>query len=207
MTLEDDLEAAVAELRAGRPVVIPTDTVYGVAALPGVPGAIEAVFAAKGRAEDKPLPVLAASIEDLEPLVALDDTARRLAEAYWPGPLTLVVPRLPGLRWRLGSGEGATIAVRIPDCDLALGLLARSGPLAVTSANLSGDPPATTVEEARAGLGERVRLYLDGGRRAGPVSSVVSIGTTPRLLREGAIAAPDIHRVLPSGVRPSQTPS
>jgi L-threonylcarbamoyladenylate synthase len=193
-----DLQRAVAELRAGRPVVIPTDTVYGVAALPGIPGAIKAVFAAKGRAKDKALPVLAARLEDLAGVAELEATAHRLGAAFWPGPLTLVVRRRPDLAWSLGAGSEDTVAVRIPDCDVALRLLAATGPLAVTSANRSGYPPARTVPEARAALGEAVHHYVDGGRCAGAVSTVVSVVGAPRVLRAGAIAEDTIRRVLAS---------
>jgi len=196
VTIELQLERALADLGSGRPVVIPTDTVYGIAALPGVPGATDAVFAAKGRPADKPLPVLAAKLEDLDGICELGPTTRRLARAFWPGPLTLVVPRAPALRWKLGPTTEPTMAVRIPDCDVALRLLARSGPLAVTSANRSGDQPATTVAEARAALGGVVRTFVDAGPRRAAVSTIVSVVDEPKVLRAGAIPELEILRVL-----------
>lgn len=195
----DEIRRAQEELDAGNLVVIPTDTVYGIAARPDDPAAIAAVFAAKGRPFDKPLPILAATLSDLDRVALLGDVARRAAR-HWPGPLTLVVPRAPGFDPDLGgaSGGGAqgewaqsrqsqAVAVRVPACELALELLRRTGPLAVTSANLSGDRPATTVAEARAALGGKVRAYLDGGVCAGRPSTVVSLVGEIELLRAGPI--------------------
>jgi L-threonylcarbamoyladenylate synthase len=197
MIAERDVDRALQELNAGRPIVLPTDTVYGLAALPQNPAAVEAVFAAKG----KPLPVLGASVEDLEDIVQLDEDALVLAHAFWPGPLTLVVPRAVDLPWRLGSEPSAMIAVRIPRCDIALRVLERSGPLAVTSANRSGHSPATTVAEARAALGGEVNVYLDGGPRAGVASTVVTLSLGPRVLRRGAITESDITHALEKRLR------
>jgi tRNA threonylcarbamoyl adenosine modification protein (Sua5/YciO/YrdC/YwlC family) len=192
---EHDVVRALQELHAGRPIVLPTDTVYGIAALPANPDGVAAVFAAKGRPDDKPLPVLGASVKDLEAVAELDASARVLAGAFWPGPLTLVVPRADNLEWHLGSGA-STIAIRIPRCDIALRVLEQSGPLAVTSANRSGHSPATTAAEARAALGDAVNVYLDGGRRAGVISTVVSLISGPRVLRTGAIVESDIAQAL-----------
>jgi L-threonylcarbamoyladenylate synthase len=196
---ERDVDRALQELHAGRPIVLPTDTVYGIAALPGNSAAVDAVFAAKGRPDDKPLPVLGATVEDLEHIAQLDERARVLAHAFWPGPLTLVVPRAVDLAWRLGSDPSAMIAVRIPRCDIALRVLERSGPLAVTSANRSGHRPATTVAEARTALGGDVSVYLDGGPRAGVASTVVTLAQGPRVLRQGAIAEADITQAVEKG--------
>ena len=182
----DEIARALEELEAGRLVVLPTDTVYGVAARPDDPVAIGAVFAAKGRPSDKPLPILAATPSDLDRVAALGDAARRAAR-YWPGPLTLVVPRAPGFEHDLGGRRSQGVAVRIPACEVALELLRASGPLAVTSANLSGRPPATTVAEARAALGDKVTAYLDGGVCAGRPSTVVSLVGEVELLRAGPI--------------------
>jgi tRNA threonylcarbamoyl adenosine modification protein (Sua5/YciO/YrdC/YwlC family) len=191
-----ELDVALRELRAGRPIVLPTDTVYGIAALPGEGGAVDAVFAAKGRPDDKPLPVLGATVRQLESIARLDASARALARAFWPGPLTLVVPRARGLSWSLGAGVGDTIAVRVPRCPIALRVLEHSGPLAVSSANRSGQRPATTAAEARSAFDTAVRVYLDGGRRDGAPSSVVSLMDGPRVLRSGAIAESDVTRAL-----------
>jgi L-threonylcarbamoyladenylate synthase len=187
----DDILRAREELDAGRLVVIPTDTVYGIAARPDDPAAIAAVFAAKGRPSEKPLPILAATASDLDDVAQLGDRARRAAR-HWPGPLTLVVPRAPGFDVDLGgepggSGRSQAVAVRVPASEVALELLRASGPLAVTSANLSGDPPATTVLEARAALGAKVRAYLDGGVCSGQPSTVVSLVGEIELLRAGPI--------------------
>jgi L-threonylcarbamoyladenylate synthase len=183
---------AVDALRAGRPVVIPTDTVYGIAALPARREAIAAVFSAKGRRADKPLPVLAAHIEDLESIVRLDERARALAARYWPGPLTLVLPRADGFDADLGGERRASVAVRVPLCDEALAVLGDAGPLAVTSANRSGEPPATSVEEARRALGAWIGVYVDGGRRAGAPSTIVSLAGEPAVLRAGPISPADV---------------
>ena len=196
MIADAALDRAQRELRTGRPIVLPTDTVYGIAALPGETGAVDAVFAAKGRPDDKPLPVLGATLAELERIAQLDDAARALARAFWPGPLTLVVPRAQGLTWSLGTGSAATIAVRVPRCDIALRVLERAGPLAVSSANRSGRPAATTVAEARAAFGDAVRVYLDGGRRAGAASTVVSLIEGTRVLRSGAISESHVTRAL-----------
>ncbi len=187
----DEIRRAQEELNDGNLVVIPTDTVYGIAARPDDPAAIAAVFAAKGRPSDKPLPILAATLSDLDRVALLGDLARRAAR-HWPGPLTLVVPRAPGFDFDLGGAPGGGaqsqgVAVRVPACEVALELLRTTGPLAVTSANLSGDRPATTVAEARAALGGKVRAYLDGGLCAGRPSTVVSLVGELELLRAGPI--------------------
>jgi L-threonylcarbamoyladenylate synthase len=208
----DETRRAREVLDAGGLVVIPTDTVYGIAARPDDPAAIAAVFAVKERPSDKPLPILAATPSDLDQIALLGDLARRAAR-HWPGPLTLVVPRAPGFDLDLGGAPGGGaesrgggaesrgggaesrgggaesqgVAVRVPACEVALELLRASGPLAVTSANLSGDRPATTVSEARAALGAKVRAYLDGGVCAGRPSTVVSLVGDIELLRAGPI--------------------
>jgi tRNA threonylcarbamoyl adenosine modification protein (Sua5/YciO/YrdC/YwlC family) len=188
------IDAAVAALRVGNLVVIPTDTVYGVAGLPRGRGAVASIFDSKGRPEDKPVPVLGATVEDLEEIVRFDDRAYRLAERFWPGPLTLVLPRAPLFSYDVGGQAPDTVGVRIPRHDVALELLARTGPLAVSSANRSGAPPAATVDEARAALGAAVAVYVDGGRCAGDVSSVVSLVEDTQVLREGAVPADQILR-------------
>ena len=193
-----DLDAALNSLDAGDLVVIPTDTVYGIAASL-TPAAIEKVFAVKGRPHDKPLPVLGAFVHQLGQVAAFDDRARRLAEAYWPGPLTLVLPRSAGFEIDLGRSADASVAIRVPHHPLARLVLQRSGPLAVTSANLSGEAPATTVDEARAWLGDRVTIYLDGGRCEGTKpSTVLSLTDGPDLLRAGPISERDLRQTLMS---------
>jgi len=187
----EGLEAASAALRRGELVVLPTDTVYGVAADAFNPGAVDALLAAKGRGRDMPVPVLVANQEMLAALVGdLPEAAKALTGAHWPGALTVVVRHTPHLSWDLGDARG-TVAVRMPDDELALDLIARTGPLAVSSANRSGHPPATTMLDARLQLGASVAVYLDGGPRpSGTPSSIVDLtGDEPRLLREGALSA------------------
>lgn len=190
------LKRAVEALVAGRPVVIPTDTVYGIAALPEVPGAVDAIFRAKGRPEEKPLPVLAAGVEDLVEVAVLDDRARKLADRFWPGPLTIVLARTPGFTHDLGGGEKDTVGVRVPAYEIALELLGYTGPLAVTSANRSGDEPATTVTAARAALGSEVEVYVDGGVCNGASSTVVSLVSELQILREGPVTLDEIDQTL-----------
>lgn len=189
------LDAALAALESGRLVVIPTDTVYGVAALLSLEAAIAALFVAKGRPESKPIPILAGSLEDLEPIAELDERARRVGAALWPGPLTLVLRRRPGFEVDLGGTETETVAVRIPDHPLVFELLGRSGPLAVTSANRSGEPPASTLAAARAALGQSAAVYLDGGTCAGTPSTVASLVRGVEILRAGPVGAGVIQKL------------
>jgi L-threonylcarbamoyladenylate synthase len=187
----DGLEAAAAALRRGELVVLPTDTVYGVAADAFNPGAVDALLAAKGRGRDMPVPVLVANPQMLTALVGeLPESVAALTQAMWPGALTVVVRHTPHLSWDLGDTRG-TVAVRMPDDPLAIDLIAQTGPLAVSSANRSGHPPATTMLDARLQLGAAVAVYLDGGlRESGTPSSIVdATGDELRLLRDGAIPA------------------
>ena len=157
-------EAAEA-LAAGNLIVIPTDTVYGVAALPSDPTAVDAIYQAKGRPRDKPLPLLASDIEAVERAGAvLSDAERALVERFWPGALTLLIELA-------GEIEG----VRIPNCEVARAVIrAAGGLLRVTSANQSGEPEALTAEEAAAALGDEVAVVVDGGRAPGGVPSTVA---------------------------------
>ena len=180
-------------LRAGRLVVIPTDTVYGVAARPDIPGAIAAIFEAKGRPEDKAIPILGASRDDLEVVALFDDAARRLAERFWPGPLTLVLSRASDFEVDLGGTDPGTIAVRVPAHDVAIELLRRSGPLAVTSANRSGAPASTTVEQARSSLGDSVAVYLDAGVCDDEPSTVAVVAGGLRVLRPGPVSEDELR--------------
>jgi L-threonylcarbamoyladenylate synthase len=191
----DDVHAAVAALEAGHPVVVPTDTVYGLAAMPGIEGGVRELFRIKGRSGDKPIAVLAGGVAGFAGIAMFDQRARALAARFWPGPLTLVVPRAPGCEVDLGRGEG--VAVRVPSHAATLDLLGLAGPLAVTSANRSGAPPAHTVEEARSIFGDDVAVYLDGGRCAGEPSTVVSLlEAQPKVLRPGPIALDGITAAL-----------
>ncbi len=183
------LEAAESVLRSGELVVLPTDTVYGVAADAFDPAAVRRLLRAKGRGRDKPPPVLVAAVTTLDALATkIPSFAREMAEELWPGPLTLVCRQQPSLTWDLGDSR-RTVALRMPDCDLALELIRALGPLAVSSANRSGMPAATSVDEAREMLGAAVSVYLDGGRLtdAAPSTILDVTGPTPRLLREGVL--------------------
>ena len=194
--VSDDFTLASAAVRRGRLIVLPTDTIYGVGALPRSPGGVAGIFEAKGRPMDRPIPVLAASAEDLYDVVVFDERARAVAAALWPGPLSLVLERRPDWPYDLG-GNQATIAVRVTRNEVARRLLERTGPLAVTSANVSGEPPAKTVDEARAALGDRVAVYLDGGPCTDEPSSVVSlVGEEVRLLREGSVSLEQVQSVI-----------
>ena len=192
------IEAAVAALRRGRLVVIPTDTVYGLAALPAAPGAVRALFELKGRPDDKPIPVLGANLESLRSVAVIEGAAERCALAFWPGPLTLVLPRAEGFDHDLGGTEDGTVAVRVPATQVARSLLREVGPLAVTSANLSGRPAANTVAEARAVFGDSVAVFVDGGPGGGRASTVVSLVGEPRVLRAGAVTEAEVEAVIES---------
>lgn len=194
------VERALEALRAGGLVVLPTDTVYGVGCLPGAPGGIAALFAAKGRPRAKAIPVLGARRADLAAVAVFDARADALAARFWPGPLTLVLPRAPGFDHDLGGEDLATVALRVPAHPLARALLSASGPLAVTSANRSGEPPAATVEQARAALGGAVAVYLDGGPSTGEPSTVARLTAGGvEVLRAGALDAAALNAALAPG--------
>lgn len=183
------ISAAAAALQRGELVVVPTDTVYGVAADAFQPSATRRVFVAKRRARSVPLPVLVRSPKQLLGLTPrVPEEADRLMAAYWPGPVTIVVAADDNLRWDLGLNQG-TVAVRMPFDDVTLDLIRAVGPIACTSANLHGHPPATTVPEAQGQLGAEVRVYLDDGpRRTTQASAVVDLTRgEPHVLRSGAI--------------------
>ena len=185
---EASLLAALEALAEGQIVGIPTDTVYGLAADPSRPGATERLFEAKRRSRDLDLPVLVASVEQAISLTtAVPAIATTLMHRFWPGPLTLVLPRRPDLVADLGEDE-ATIGIRCPAHPVPLALCAKGGPLATTSANLHGEPTSETAEEVVAVFGDTVPVVLDGGRRSGSPSTVVDCtGVEPRLLREGRV--------------------
>ena len=182
-----DLARAGSYVRDGRILVVPTDTVYGIGCAADNPEAVAAVLAAKGRGRQMPPPVLVASVDAIDLLcVDVPDAARTLARAFWPGGLTLILRARPDLGWDLGE-TGGTIGVRMPNQDALLRLLRDFGPMAVTSANLTGQPPATSVEAAIGYFGARVGAYLDGGPTQGSTaSSIVEIAhNAPRALRQG----------------------
>ena len=193
----DETARAAGALADGGVVVLPTDTVYGLAVRPDLPRAIEKVFALKGRPREKALPILGGGVEDLEGVAAFDARARTLASAFWPGPLTIVLPRRKGFDVDLGGDAGiTTVAVRVPAAEPTLTLLGVTGPLAVTSANHSGSAPALTVADARATFGEAVAIYLDGGRTKGEPSTVVSLAGELKVLRRGPLEEADLEECL-----------
>lgn len=198
----DAIDAAARAVEAGQLVVLPTDTVYGVGADAFDSTAVADLLAAKGRGRDMPVPVLVGSWDTIDGLVTyVPATMRALIEAFWPGGLTLVVEHAPSLAWDLGDSRG-TVAVRMPLHPVALELLEHTGPMAVSSANRSGQPPALTVEQAREQLGDSVQVYLDGGPvTIGTASTIVDVTTeVPRVLRAGAIGMEDLRRIVPSVV-------
>jgi L-threonylcarbamoyladenylate synthase len=191
-----DVDAAIAALLAGEVVVVPTDTVYGIAVDPVRPGATDRLFAIKARPTDVALPILAADAEQAFALAAdVPPVARALAEAFWPGGLTLVVPRRPGLGFDLGGADDATIGVRVPDHEVPLALARAVGPIATTSANLHGRPTPETAAEVAAEL-SGIGVVLDGGRCAGaPSTVVVCTGGRARVVREGRIGIHQLEAV------------
>ncbi len=203
---EESLERAALRLRAGDPIVLPTDTVYGVAADAFRAEGCARIFAVKKRGRAFPLPVLLRSPKQLLGLcTSVPEVAERLMAAYWPGPLTMVVPADPNLRWDLGDARG-TVAVRMPLDDVTLAVIREVGPLAVTSANRSGQPAATTAAEAYEQLGDDVPLYLDDGERSsGRPSTIVDLTRTqPHVLRSGDLDEEQILAVARGEIDPTE---
>ena len=191
------LDEAVNALARGGLVVLPTDTVYGVGADAFTPAAVQALLDAKGRGRQMPPPVLMPDVRTLDGLARdVPEAARALAEAFWPGALTIIVHAQPSLAWDLGETHG-TVALRVPDHPLALALLRRTGPLAVSSANLTGQPSAVTAQEAAEQLGESVPVFLDGGPTPGPVPSTIvdATGDRLRVVRLGSIGLEQLREV------------
>ena len=191
------MTAALQALEAGRVVALPTDTVYGLGVDPFRPGASDRLFAIKRRPRTVDLPLLVAGADQvLTVATAVPPIAARLMGRYWPGPLTLVLPRRPDLAADLGDDE-ATAGVRCPDHEVPLMLCRRRGPLATTSANLHGQPTLTTAAEVEAALGEALAAVLDGGPCTGEPSTVVDCtGEAPKCLREGRIPWTEIQSAL-----------
>jgi L-threonylcarbamoyladenylate synthase len=191
------LAAAAGAIQERQLVVLPTDTVYGLGCDAFSGQAVQRLLAAKGRGRDMPVPVLVGSWSTVDGLVLnVPARARALIEAFWPGGLSLVLPHAPSLAWDLGDTRG-TVMVRMPLHPVALELLREVGPMAVSSANRSGFPPATTVEQAREQLAERVSVYLDGGTAGEAASTIVDLtADDPVVLREGAVTAAQIGEVL-----------
>lgn len=197
----DPIAEAAEAVRRGSLVVVPTDTVYGIGTRPDDLEATGALFEAKGRPRDLTLPVLVAGAQEARSVALLDDRAERLTSVLWPGALTLVLPRAPrSVAWDLGEAA-TTIAVRVPSHPLTLALLARTGPMAVTSANRSGEPPARTCDELTAAFGDLVAVYLcrDDEALEGTASTIVDLtGPRPLLIRRGACAPAVIDGLLGS---------
>lgn len=192
------IAAAAAAVSSGRLVVMPTDTVYGIGADAFDSRAVAALLAAKGRGRDMPVGVLVGSWHTIDGLVySVSEDARELIRAFWPGALSLVVQQAPSLQWDLGDARG-TVMLRMPLQPVAIELLRQTGPMAVSSANISGQPPATTADEARRQLGDLVDVYLDGGTAEQQAASTILdlSGSQPKILREGPVSAAAIAEVL-----------
>jgi len=196
-------EARQAVVR-GELIVLPTDTVYGVGADAFNPEAVARLLAAKGRGRQQPPPVLVAGLDMMRALVSeVPEPVARLVDEFWPGGLTVVLPAQPSLTWDLGDTHG-TVAVRMPDQPIALQLITETGPLAVSSANLTGKPAAIEADDARRMLGDSVSVYLDAGPSSTGVSSTIVdatglVGTDApvvRVLRDGAVSRDRLRAVL-----------
>ena len=195
---EEGMALAVKAAKSGRLVVMPTDTLYGLGCDAFDNDAVASLLATKHRGPDMPVPVLVGSWDTVKGLVAsLDDTAQTLIEAFWPGGLSIVVPQAPSLPWNLGDTRG-TVMLRMPLHPIAIELLREVGPMAVSSANISGQTPPTTAIAAKQQLGKAVTVYLDGGgAEVGKPSTIVDLsGPHPYLLREGALSAEQIGEVI-----------
>ncbi|MER6033802.1 MULTISPECIES: L-threonylcarbamoyladenylate synthase [unclassified Streptomyces] len=193
------LREAASAVRRGELVVLPTDTVYGIGADAFSAEAVADVLAAKGRGRNMPTPVLIGSPNTLHGLVTdFSELAWELVDAFWPGALTLVARHQPSLQWDLGDTRG-TVAVRMPLHPVAIELLTEVGPMAVTSANLTGHPAPEDCDAAQRMLGDSVSVYLDGGPTPGNVpSSIVDVtGEVPVLLRQGALSPEELRKVVP----------
>ncbi|MBB5836829.1 L-threonylcarbamoyladenylate synthase [Kribbella italica] len=191
--------AAVDAIEAGDLVVLPTDTVYGLAADAFKADAVQRLLDAKGRGRDMPPPVLISVVESLDALATdVPEVGRKLCEEYWPGPLTVICHAQGSLMWDLGDTQG-TVALRVPDHENTRELLSRTGPLAVSSANLSGQAAALDVYDAEAQLAESVAVYLDGGEvTGGQPSTIVDLtGEVPHVVRIGALSMEDIRKIVP----------
>jgi L-threonylcarbamoyladenylate synthase len=196
------IASAISAAKGGRLVVLPTDTVYGLGADAFDGSAVAALLAAKGRGRDMPVPVLVGSWNTIDGLVyTVPHGARELIRAFWPGALSLVVHQAPSLQWDLGDA-GGTVMLRMPLHPVAIEVLREVGPMAVSSANISGRPPAVTAEDARHQLGDLVEVYLDGGPSAKQAASTIVdlTGPAPKILRTGPVSADQIGTVL--GVEP-----
>ncbi|CAM5295061.1 L-threonylcarbamoyladenylate synthase [Corynebacterium variabile] len=195
---EAGLAAALAAVKGGRLIVMPTDTVYGIGADAFDNDAVASLLAAKHRGPDYPTPVVVGSWDTVTGLVRdADARMKALVEAFWPGGLTIVTHQAPSLPWNLGDTRG-TVALRMPLHPVAIELLQQTGPMALSSANVHGQPSALSTAQAREQLGDSVSVYLDGGPATiGTSSTIVDLsGRRPRILRHGAIEAARVAEVL-----------
>lgn len=193
---DEAVQAAGDAVARGGLVVFPTDTVYGIAGDAFAASAVQGLLDAKGRGRDMPPPVLVGATATLEALVdSVPPWLHAMIAELWPGPLTVICREQRSLSWNLGD-TGHTVAVRMPDHQVALAVLRRTGPLAVSSANRTGVAAATSVEEAHAMLGDSVDVYLDGGPSAGIAASTILNAAVdpPRIVREGPLTIEDLHR-------------
>jgi tRNA threonylcarbamoyl adenosine modification protein (Sua5/YciO/YrdC/YwlC family) len=195
---EEAVEAASLAVQRGDLIVLPTDTVYGIGADAFDPSAVRGLLAAKGRGREMPPPVLISAVTTLDALATkVPGYARALVEAFWPGPLTVVCHQQTSLQWDLGDTRG-TVAVRMPDHEIAREILERTGPLAVSSANRTGMPAATDADQAEEMLGDSVALIVDAGESPGGEASTIvdCTGDQGRVLRRGALSLEQLNEVL-----------
>lgn len=198
------IKSAVRAVNGGKLVVIPTDTVYGIGCDAFSANGVRALLAAKGRGRDMAPPVLIGSKRALDGVASnIGDAAKALIEAFWPGPLTVVVPYTPTLTWDLGDTDG-TVAVRMPLHPLALELLKETGPMAVSSANKHGQAPADTAADAKSQLGSDVTVYLETGASEDTLPSTIVDCTAepPQVLREGALSLERLRQIVPEVLDP-----
>jgi L-threonylcarbamoyladenylate synthase len=206
---DQGIAAAVAAVRRGELIVMPTDTLYGLGCDAFKKHAVGSLLRAKGRGRDMPVPVLIGSRKTLEGLAyRMPKAARELADAFWPGALSIILKHAKTLDWDIGETNG-TVAVRMPLQPVALEVLREIGPMAVSSANKSGQPPAVTAAQAQDQLGYSARVYLDGGPCPATVpSTIVDVtGDVPRILRAGAISVDTLRTVLPDVEAPEPAPT
>ena len=197
----ESIQVALQILREGGLVAFPTDTVYGVGALVFDGKAVESIYVAKQRPIEKAIPVLMADAADMEKVgMDIPEVAHQLAARFFPGPLTCLIPKQPTLPESVSATE--TVGVRVPDHEVARALLRAAGPMAVTSANISGQPSPSTAEEVLAQLGGRIDLILDGGKTPGGVPSTLvdCNGKDLKILREGPISLAEIRQKLSSPI-------
>jgi L-threonylcarbamoyladenylate synthase len=192
------IASAAAAVKNGGLVVLPTDTVYGIGVDAFDSSAVAALLSAKGRGRDMPVGVLVGSWHTIDGLALMvPQSTRDVIRAFWPGALSLVVRQAPSLQWDLGDARG-TVMLRMPLHPVAIELLREVGPMAVSSANVSGHPPAVDAGEARDQLGDLVDVYLDAGLAAQQAASTILdlTGPEPRILRSGPVSAEGIAAVL-----------